>query len=225
MSKRKPTSIWVPIDTVVPHPLNANMMSDEQRAKLDASIGTWEFAPCIVRSLEMSEDFKAEHAAGKLQCLDGEHRWRREIDRGASEIEVRVWKGVPDTRAVLLLKTLNPLRGEHDKKKDAELLRILHAASPDPAELAKILPETEDQIRRIIAELDRGDVQDATTRARAITMRTPLMVYCGPGQVEIIRRALREQMRRMDAAHQTVDCEDGEALSMICQAYLDSLEG
>jgi hypothetical protein len=215
------TSVWVPVDMLVPHPSNSNKMSDEMFAKLEANVTLGGELPIvIVRSLELSEAFTEERDAGKLQIIDGEHRWRLAGKLTRKEIEVRVWPGVSDSRAEMLLLTLNHIHGDPDKAKRARAIRNLAEIEPDLDALATYLPERADEIRKLVEEINREAVQDATQRARKVSAREPMTIFVMPDQAEKILRAIKTAYIELDAKHQNADCEEGEALAHVCSTYL-----
>jgi ParB-like chromosome segregation protein Spo0J len=216
MTKR-PTSEWVPIERLVPHPANPNRMSTEAFEKLTRNIDASGNVPIIiVRSLEISQAFPEEFKAGLLQIIDGEHRWRYAKEKGHREVEVRVWTNVSDERAKALLLTLNRLHGEDDRKKRSALIRDLVEIEGDAAALASILPETVAEIGKL-TEATKAAVDDAKKRAKSLSRQEPLTIFCLPEQAEIIRRAIKV---RTDKGVES-ECREGEALKEICADWLE----
>lgn len=198
-------------------------MDEETFAKLHANIDTsGHYPPLIVRSLELSIRFADEFKQGKYQLLDGEHRWRDQSGRGAEEIEVRVWTGISDDRAVQLLLTLNRLQGEDDKKKRNALIRDLYQLESDPEALSSLLPEDVKTITAIVQEASRAAVTDAQDRAKSISRQEPITIWSEPDQAEVIRRALRYWLTAEDPDDRIQNCREGAALAAICGAYLES---
>ncbi len=94
----------IPIEDLCPHPLNANTMSEDLRAKLKVHIGRTGRYPFVVVRADPEEP-------GRFQILDGHHRVEilRELDH--TEARCDIWN-VDDREAKLLLATLNRLEGQ-----------------------------------------------------------------------------------------------------------------
>jgi ParB-like chromosome segregation protein Spo0J len=135
----------VPLDDLVPHPLNANVMPEELREKLKAHIRrTGRYPFLVVRPHPEAE--------GKYQVLDGHHRLAVLRDLGHREARCDVWE-VNDREAKLLLATLNRLEGQDVPARRAQLLHeLLGEMSLD--DLAGLLPETDKQIEELHALLE-----------------------------------------------------------------------
>lgn len=135
----------VPLDDLVPHPLNANYMADELKEKLKVNIKrTGRYPHLIVRPHPKE--------AGKYQVLDGHHRIDILRDLGHSEARCDVWD-VDDREAKLLLATLNRLAGQDIPVRRANLLHeLLREMSVD--DLAGLLPESDRQIEDLHALLE-----------------------------------------------------------------------
>ena len=216
------TSQWVDVDRLVPHPDNPNSMSEETFQKVKCNIeDTGQIEPITVRDLQSSHKFTELLEEDKLQILNGEHRWRISKQLGASEVEVRIWRGVCDARAKALLLTLNRLQGEDDKKKRSALIRDL-AELESHDTLATILPETEEVISRIMEEVVRPAVENVSQRAKQVGRQEPLTVFAMPEQSEAIRRAMKSWLDANDPDRMITECREGAALAAICGAYLDS---
>jgi ParB-like chromosome segregation protein Spo0J len=212
------TSIWVPIERVVPHPDNPNKMDEEEYQTLRANVeATGLIPPAIVRSLEESETFTDAHDQDVLQLLDGENRWRLAQDLGRHEFEVRVWKGITDERAKLFLATLNRIHGKDDKTKRATLLRSLaDAVGEDYEELASVLPESADDLKKFVEEQTREAVSNAQERAAALSQQEPLTVFCTSDQARVIRSAIDTWLGEHGAG--ITECREGAALAALCGA-------
>src|SRR2546422_3801248 len=130
----------VPLDDLLPHPLNSNVMSAEFTHKLRAHIKRTGRYPFLVVRPHPEQ-------SGKYQVLDGHHRIA--ILRGLGHTEARcdVWE-VDDREARLLLATLNRLEGQDSPIRRAGLLHeMLGDTSLD--DLAKLLPESDKQIEEL----------------------------------------------------------------------------
>ena len=135
----------VPLDDLLPHPLNANLMPDDLREKLRAHIKRTGRYPFLVVRPHPSEP-------GKYQVLDGHHRVGVLRDLGHPEARCDVWD-VDDREAKLLLATLNRLEGQDVPMRRAQLLHeLLGEMSMD--DLAGLLPETDRQLEDLHALLE-----------------------------------------------------------------------
>lgn len=220
---QRPTSQWVLIERVVPHPDNANVVPDDVMDKLRQNIGeTGQMPPIIVRSLEASNQFTELFQQEKLQILDGEHRWKIAGEREAKEVEVRVWPNISDERAKVLLLTLNRLQGKDDPKKRNTLIRTLAEIEDDTMMLASILPETQEVIDRTLAETTRAAVANARQKAAEIGKQEPLTVFVLPEHGAIIRTAIKQWLDENDPGNTISECREGAALAGVCGSYVDS---
>jgi ParB-like chromosome segregation protein Spo0J len=135
----------VPLDDLIPHPLNANVMPDELREKLRVHIQRTGRYPFIVVRPHPREP-------GKFEILDGHHRVSVLRDLGHTEARCDVW-GVTDREAKLLLATLNRLEGQDQPIRRAQLLHeLLGEMSLD--DLAGLLPETDRQLEELHSLLE-----------------------------------------------------------------------
>jgi ParB-like chromosome segregation protein Spo0J len=135
----------VPLDDLLPHPLNSNVMPADLQAKLRAHIKRTGRYPFLVVRPHPDEP-------GRFQVLDGHHRVAILRDLGHTEARCDVWE-VNDREARLLLATLNRLQGQDQPRKRAELIHeLLGEMSLD--DLAGLLPETDRQIEELHALLE-----------------------------------------------------------------------
>ena len=131
-----------PLDDLIAHPLNANVMPEDLREKLKAHIRrTGRYPFLVVRPHPEAE--------GKWQVLDGHHRLSILRELGHTEARCDVWD-VNDREAKLLLATLNRLEGQDSPIRRAQLLHeLLGEMSID--DLAGLLPESDKQIEELHA--------------------------------------------------------------------------
>jgi ParB-like chromosome segregation protein Spo0J len=127
----------IPLDDLLPHPLNANVMPEEYREKLLAHIRRTGRYPFLVVRTHSKEP-------GKFQVLDGHHRVGILRELGYADARCDVWD-VDDREAKLLLATLNRLEGQDQPLRRAELLHAL-LGEWSTSDLAGLLPETEGEI-------------------------------------------------------------------------------
>jgi ParB-like chromosome segregation protein Spo0J len=130
----------VPIDDLRPHPLNANVMSDDLRAKLTAHIKRTSRYPFIV--VRPHTD-----TPGQFEILDGHHRVEILRALGHTEARCDIWD-VDDREAKLLLATLNRLEGQDVPIRRAELIHEL-LGEMSLGDLGGLLPETDKQLEEL----------------------------------------------------------------------------
>jgi ParB-like chromosome segregation protein Spo0J len=135
----------IPLDDLVAHPLNSNVMPPDLQAKLRAHIKRTGRYPFLVVRQHPDEP-------GKFQVLDGHHRVAILRDLGHAEARCDVWE-VNDREARLLLATLNRLQGQDQPRKRAELIHEL-LGEMSLEDLAGLLPETNKQIEELHALLE-----------------------------------------------------------------------
>jgi ParB-like chromosome segregation protein Spo0J len=130
---------------LVPHPWNANVMSDELQAKLMAHIKrTGRYPHLIVRPHPEDPE--------KYQVLDGHHRLAILRELGHAQARCDVWR-VDDREAKLLLATLNRLEGQDAPVRRAQLIHEL-LGETSLEDLAGLLPETDRQIQDLHSLLE-----------------------------------------------------------------------
>lgn len=204
--------VRVPLDQLHPHPRNANRMSADQRQKLAANIArTKRCPPLIVRP--------DPDRVGHYQILDGHQRDGVVRDLGWTEVDCYVWP-CDDEGALLLLSTLNRLRGEDEPHRRAELLTELSALIPADV-LSGLLPESAAEIEDALALLD-FDAEallaelTATETERAAAAPRLLSVVVDPADEVWIERAMRIAGADLSGRNRR-----GRALAAACRAYLE----
>jgi ParB family chromosome partitioning protein len=176
----------VPLDDLVPHPLNANVMPDEMLAKLKAHIKRTGRYPHLIVRPHPTEP-------GKYQVLDGHHRIRVLCELGHREARCDVWD-VDDRETKILLATLNRLEGADEPFRRAQLIHeLLGEMRAD--DLAGLLPEDESQIADLHAllEFPADEIADQLAQqAEADERRLPVVMtfVVLPEQAELISRAV-----------------------------------
>lgn len=132
-------TLRLPIDRLEAHPANSNVMPKALLDKLASEIQrTGFYPPIIVRPI-----------GERYQILDGHHRVIVLKQLGYTDVDVVVWQA-DDEQALLLLATLNRMRGEDDPRKRAALLAKLRE-SIAVSDLAQRLPEDSARIKKMIA--------------------------------------------------------------------------
>jgi ParB-like chromosome segregation protein Spo0J len=127
----------IPLDYLLPHPLNSNVMPAEYREKLLTHIKRTGRYPYLVVRPHPRE-------RGKYEVLDGHHRVSVLRDLGRMDARCDVWD-VDDREAKLLLATLNRLEGQDLPMRRAQLIHEL-LGEWNAFDLGGLLPETEAEI-------------------------------------------------------------------------------
>jgi hypothetical protein len=138
-------AIMVPLDDLVPHPLNSNVMSEELREKLKAHIKRTGRTPFVVVRPHPDDP-------EKYQILDGHHRVAILRELGHTEARCDVWD-VSDREAKLLLATLNRLEGQDQPFRRAQLIHEL-LGEMSLGDLAGLLPESDKQLEDLHSLLE-----------------------------------------------------------------------
>jgi ParB-like chromosome segregation protein Spo0J len=135
----------VPLDGLMAHPLNSNVMPEDFQAKLRSHIRRTGRYPFLVVRPHPDEP-------GKFQVLDGHHRVAVLRELGQQEARCDVWD-VDDREAKILLATLNRLQGQDQPIRRAQLIHEL-LGDISVEDLAGLLPETDKQIEELHALLE-----------------------------------------------------------------------
>ena len=177
----------IPLDDLLPHPLNSNVMPPEFREKLLAHIRRTGRYPYLVVRPHPTD-------AGKYQVLDGHHRIGVLRELGHTEARCDIWS-VDDREAKLLLATLNRLEGQDQPLRRAELLHALLGEWSAP-DLAGLLPETEAEILDLHsllefpAEIAEELAAEAAEREKTLPMLLHFVVT--PEQASLIEEAVEK---------------------------------
>ena len=135
----------VPLDDLLAHPLNSNVMPPDLQEKLRAHIKRTQRYPFLVVRPHPDQP-------GKFQVLDGHHRVAILRELGHTEARCDVWE-VDDHEAKLLLATLNRLQGQDVPIRRAELIHEL-LGEMSAEDLAGLLPESDKQLEELHALLE-----------------------------------------------------------------------
>jgi ParB-like chromosome segregation protein Spo0J len=183
MSDRRIGPRNVPLDDLVPHPLNSNVMSEDLREKLKAHIRrTGRYPFLVVRPLGQ-----------KYQVLDGHHRVAVLRELGHTEARCDVWD-VDDREAKLLLATLNRLEGQDQPIRRAQLIHEL-LGEMGMEDLAGLLPETDRQLEDLHSLLEfpaeeiAAQLEAEAEEAEKVLPRVMSFVV-NPDQEDLIERAV-----------------------------------
>jgi ParB-like chromosome segregation protein Spo0J len=176
----------VPLDDLLPHPLNANTMAPDLREKLKAHIRqSGRYPHVIVRP--------HPEQPGRFEILDGHHRVGVLRELGYRECCCDIWM-VSDKEAKVLLATLNRLQGQDQPLKRAQLIHeLLGEMSMD--DLAGLLPETDKQLEELHALLEfpaeevAALLEEQADAAEKVLPRVLTFVVT-PEQEELIEQAV-----------------------------------
>ena len=176
----------VPLDGLIPHPLNSNLMAADLVEKLRAHIKRTGRYPHIIVRPHPSE-------TGRFEILDGHHRVSILRELGHTEARCDVWD-VDDREAKLLVGTLNRLEGQDLPLRRAQLIHEL-LAEWNATDLAGLLPETEAQIADLQSLLtfpaeDLAAQLDAEAAERERELPVLLHFVVSPEQAQVIDQAV-----------------------------------
>ncbi len=185
-TQRRLGTRMVPLEDLLPHPLNSNVMSEDLREKLKAHIRRTGRYPFLVVRPHPTEP-------GKFQVLDGHHRVAILRELGHSEARCDVWD-VNDREAKLLLATLNRLEGQDQPIRRAQLIHDL-LGEMNLDDLAGLLPETDKQLEELHALLEfpaeeiAALLEEEAENAERVLPRVMSFVV-SPEQEELIEQAV-----------------------------------
>jgi ParB family chromosome partitioning protein len=203
----------ITLDKLVAHPDNPNRMSRAKFAKLIRNIErTGRYEPLVVRpSPQKPECF---------QIINGHHRWRALKELGYKTADVVVWD-IDDQDTDIMLATLNRLGGSDVLDKKLALLKRLNqsAFGGQASELAKLLPQTARQIKRL-TELTISDCRKAVENRKSQILN-PLVFFLNDKQQAVVAKALSAAMSKVEQ-HRTKAVKNAAALTYIAQDFLTS---
>ena len=201
--------IRIPLERLLSHPANPNVMDETRLEKLAANIKRQDdYPPLIVRP--------HPEKSGYYQKLDG--HWRAEVLKrlGYEEARCYVWP-CDDEMALMLLATLNRLEGQDDPAKRAELLQQLtEMASVD--DLGALLPEDAGDVRRSLAFLDLNldDLLADLQREATVDGLRSITFAVSPEDEATIEEAVAAATDGLEGRNRR-----GRAVAAVARAYLD----
>jgi len=140
-----------------PNPFNPNRQASEVFVREKRSIERHGFiAPIIAREVE-----------GRLQIVDGEHRWRAAQELGLTRLPVVNLGAVSESDARRLVVLLNELKGEPEPALLADLLKTLIKDGSTSAELAEAFPMEAAEIDSLVRATDFSWDELGNTTKRA----------------------------------------------------------
>lgn len=185
-----------------PDPRSANEMGAERMEKLVNNMRRSAHVPPIIVRPDPNN-------SGCWIIIDGHCRVKSQEKLGRKTIPSVIWE-VDEKEAGIYLATLNQLRGEDHPQKRAALLQELTEAF-DAADLAQLLPESEEDIQQIVAHLQAEDADVEALIQRQIEEESKILP-------EVMKFILSHE----DAAfvRQTlsgIDQDLSKALVILCQ--------
>ena len=200
----------VPLAALHPHPSNANVMSEGRLEKLARNIAReGRYPPLIARP--------HPERPGEYELLDGHQRVVALRRLGYREVQIVCWD-CDDTAALLLLASLNRLRGEDDLEKRSALLAELTGAV-STTELAALVPDDVGSIDEMLATVadDSDAVMQKLRAAIEIARISRRVISFGvePDEQELIEAALEAAGAGRGRARR------GNMLASICRRYLE----
>ena len=216
----------IAIDKFVAHPDNPNRMSKANFTKLIRNIEqTGRYEPLIVRPCPQKNCHSCasrnpdDDRISCFQIINGHHRWQALRELGYKTAEAIVWD-IDDNDTDILLATLNRLGGSDILEKKLVLLKRLNQRM-DTRELAKLLPQTTKQIKRLTSILDtRFSIPDEHRASRS--KYRALVFFVDDKQQEIVKRALSLAGRGGSRTTITKAAKNAAALTYIAQQFLNS---
>jgi len=214
------------LERLVAHPDNPNRMSKDKFAKLLRNIErTGRYEPLVVRPCPQKscKSCKKKNPSGNkrpcFQIINGHHRWRALKELGYKTAEVVVWD-LNDQDTDIMLATLNRLGGSDVLDKKMALLKKLNQSAfrGHTAELAKLLPQTANQINRL-TKLKISDCRRAIENRKSQVLN-PLVFFLNDRQQAIVQNALSAAMCT-DEKKQTKAVKNAAALTFIAKNFID----
>jgi len=203
----------IALDKLVAHPDNPNRMSKAKFAKLVRNIEkTGRYEPLVVRPCPRKPDC--------FQIINGHHRCRVLRELGYKTAEALVWD-VNDQDTDILLATLNRLAGSDVLDKKLALLKRLNKSAFDgrTAKLAKLLPQTANQIKRLTG-LAISDCRMAVENRKSQILN-PLVFFLNDEQQEVVAKALSAEMSEVEE-NRAKAVKNAAALTYIAQEFINA---
>jgi ParB-like chromosome segregation protein Spo0J len=170
----------IKVEQLLPHPDNPNRMSKANFAKIVRHIErTGRYEPLTVRRHPQYD--------WCFQIINGHHRFEALKQLGYESCDCVVWD-IDDDETNLLLATLNRLCGQDELDAKCALLDKLNAKLK-VEQLAKLLPQTKTQIRRLI-DLHKEKTKIELTQTSQQAFAHSLVFFLTAEQKQVVERAL-----------------------------------
>ncbi|MCP4262879.1 MAG: ParB N-terminal domain-containing protein [Planctomycetes bacterium] len=201
------------LDKLIPHPDNPNRMSKGKFTKLLRNIErTGCYEPLVVRPCPQKP--------GCFQIINGHHRWHALKELGHKTAEAVVWD-INDQDTDIMLATLNRLGGSDVLDKKLALLKRLNqsAFAGRTTELAKLLPQTANQIKRL-TKFTISDCRKAVENRKSQILN-PLVFFLNDKQQAIVQKALSAAINEAEK-NRSKAVKNAAALTYIAQDFINS---
>jgi ParB-like chromosome segregation protein Spo0J len=226
----------IELEKLIAHPDNPNRMSKGKFAKLLRNIertGRYEplvVRPCPNKSCRTCAKRKPDdNKKSCFQIINGHHRWRALKELGYKTAEALVWD-LNDQDTDIMLATLNRLGGSDALDKKLALLKRLNQSAFDgqTSELAKLLPQTANQIKRL-AKLSISDCRKAIENRKSHILN-PRVFFLNDEQQAIVEKALSAAMSKQKPAlseaewvekNRTKAVKNAAAFAYIAQEFIN----
>ncbi len=144
--------------------LNSNVMTEDIREKLKENIKNNKVYPAlIVRKInEPPSDFDKKNTVGEIngfRIIDGHNRRRVLNELKYEKVECDVWD-IDDKTEMLLLATLNELKGTQDFSKRAILLQTINQIGISRDDLLKLIPEDSRRLEFILSLIPKDGLSE-----------------------------------------------------------------
>lgn len=198
----------IPIEALVDNPLNANRMSEGAFKKLVRNIErTGRYEPVVVRRHPQ----RGEH----FEIINGHHRVRVLRELGIAEADCVVWD-VDDEQVLILLSTLNQLRGSDVAERKMVILRDL-VRRFDAKELSKLLPDTKKHIEALV------DMKRPVEPAKlGGDFARPVVFFVNEKQSMVLEEAIEKAGLQVEDGSRAA--RRAEAVTIIARGWLDRIK-
>ena len=203
-------TVELPVEVIEPAPWNSNEMDLAMRSRLRASLHRFGLvAPLVVRRT----------GNGRYETVGGAHRLNVIKEMGAS-IAACIVVDADDSEARLLSQALNHVAGRDNPGLRAQVVRDLLNALPE-AEVLSVLPDSAESLQAL-ASLGKEDLAahlEAWEKAQAARLKH-LQFQLTESQLDVVDSAIKQALVRIDEADGSSPNRRGNALAVICAAYL-----
>lgn len=201
----------IAIDKLIAHPCHPNRMSKTNFTRLVRNIKqTGRYEPLVVRPKNNC-----------FQIINGHNRWRalRELDYTTADVVI--WN-IDDEQTEVFLATLNRLGGSDVLEKKLALLSRLSERT-EAHELAKLLPHTAKQIRRLAQVRPDGIIptqplKSVRDKQMKSALANPQVFFLNDVQQHIVEEAL--SLAEESRGESTKAARNAAALAHIAQNFV-----
>lgn len=203
----------ITIDKLIAHPGHPNRMSKTNFTRLVRNIErTGRYEPIVVRPRD-----------DRFQVINGHNRCRALRELGHTTVDVVIWD-IDDGQTDVFLATLNRLGGTDALEKKLALLSRLNERM-EAHELARLLPHTAKQIRRLAEVRPDGIIRTQSTnsvrdRGAQPVLANPQVFFLNDAQQHIVEEAL--SLAKESRNEKTKAARSAAALTYVAQNFLQS---